>query len=147
MIGETYNLKPDENFEVFEFESVGLQGRISKVIVFSFYYENTWNLGFGDQKMDGNNWDDKVVSNNGDLVRVISTVAKAVYDFSDKWPNRQILIVPVDERRKKLYNRVFQKHVQEIPPEFEVLGFRNQKLQDYSPILFFDWFLLSRKKD
>lgn len=144
MIRESYPLQTDENREVFVFESIGIKGRIVKIIVFDLIQDDIWNLGFGDLHDDG--WDDEVISNNGDLVRVISTVAQAVLLFSDKWLERRILINPVDKKRKRLYNTVFKRRQNEITQYFEIIGSTDQGVQLYKPQVSFNLFLLARKK-
>jgi len=144
MIRESYSLIANENREVFAFESIGPRGRIAKIVVFDLVEGNVWNLGFGDRH-DGD-WDDEAISNNGDLVRVISTVAQAALQFSDRWPERRILISPVDEKRKRLYNTIFKRRHHEILQTFEVVGLTAQGVRLYEPDIFFHLFLLTRKK-
>ncbi len=144
MIQESYPLTADENREVFVFDSIGIKGRIAKIIVFDLVAEDVWNLGFGDRNND--DWDDEIISNNGDLVKVVSTVAQAAFQFSDRWPERRILINPVDEKRKKLYNTIFKRRHPEIEQIFEVTGMTAQGVRWYKPDIFFHLFLLTRKK-
>lgn len=144
MIHESYPLITDEKREVFIFESVGPKGRVRKIVIFDQIRADLWNLGFGDLLEQG--WDDAVITNNGDLVRVISSVAQATYKFSEKWPERKILISPVDEKRKQLYNTIFKRRYHEIMAIFEIKGLQGKKLQNYDPHTYFDLFLLSRKK-
>jgi len=144
MIQESYPLQSDDNREVFAFESIGNKGRIAKIIVFDLIVDDIWNLGFGDQQSDG--WDDEVISNNGDLVRVISTVAQAALLFSKKWPERRILINPVDEKRKRLYNAIFKRRQNEISQYFEITGSTEHGVQRYEPQILFNLFLLSPKR-
>ena len=144
MIQESYPLIADENREVFAFESIGSRGCIAKIIVFDLVAGDIWNLGFGDR--NNGNWDDEVISNNGDLVRVISTVAQAALQFSERWPERRILINPVDEKRKRLYNTIFKRRHHEIIQIFEVTGLTSQGMRPYEPDIFSHLFLLTRKK-
>lgn len=144
MIHESYPLITDEKREVFIFESVGPKGRVRKVVIFDQIRADLWNLGFGDLLEHG--WDDFVITNNGDLVRVISTVAQAIYQFSERWPERRILINPVDEKRKQLYNTIFKRRHQEVSDLFEIKGIEGETLRSYEPHILFDVFLLIRKK-
>lgn len=143
MIQDHYPLFANETREIFTFESIGPKGRIAKIIVFDLLQGNVWNLGFGDQLAD--DWDDAAISNNGDIVRVISTVAQAALDFSERWPERRILINPVDEKRKRFYNTIFKRRYHEITQVFEVKGWIKQGIYLYAPERSFDLFLLTRK--
>jgi hypothetical protein len=102
-----------------------------------------WNLGFGD--LQGVHINDSVVSNNHDIVKLIGTVAKIAYDFSDKFPKRGIEITPVDEKRKRLYNHVFRRHYEVINLNFHIICIHNAVAENYSPEKNYDKFRLKRK--
>ena len=68
---------------LFAFVSEGINGDIFKLIAFTPRDDGKWNLGFGDWGNDGV-VDDKVMTNNHDVVKVIGTVAKVTYDFFQK---------------------------------------------------------------
>jgi hypothetical protein len=56
---EAYELSFNENLTVFRFTSEGPKGRIKKVIEFSEFEKDVWNLGFGDETE--NDWDDRIM--------------------------------------------------------------------------------------
>lgn len=120
MLGETYQLHEFENATVFWFISTGDKGEITKVILLTPKSGNTWNLGFGDYHEGTVH--DGIISNNRDLRKVMSTVARACYEFFRLHPNQIISIQPVDHRRRNLYNLIFQKRWHEISPNFKVVG-------------------------
>ena len=126
------------------FISEGENKRIVKTVVFSPLGNRLWNLGFGDLQYSGY-IDDSVVSNNDDLIKVISTVAKIAYEFSEKYPLRRIQIKPVDEKRKRLYNHVFRRHYDTIDANFDIIGINEQEREIYSPKKNYDIFELNRK--
>jgi hypothetical protein len=127
----------------FEFESIGSKGVITKIVLFTKIKNRLWNLGFGDKLED--DWDDEVISNNGDLIKVIATVAAIANDFSEKWPARVIFIDPVDEKRKSLYNAVFKRNQTEIEQTFQILGFYRKHWRPFDAQKMFDKFQISRK--
>jgi hypothetical protein len=144
MIKDAYPYFPIGDNLFYGFWSEGVKGRILKVIVFTFERrKRKWNLAFGDWKNSG--LDDKVVTNNQDVVKVIGTVAKVTYQFFDDYPNAVLVIDPVDEKRKKLYNIVFQRHFETIKKEFKIIGFIGDKRRIYSPMKMYDSFELSLK--
>jgi hypothetical protein len=58
-------------------------------------------LGFGDLLPDGS-IDDKAISNNGDIVKVLVTVVDILKDFTSLYPSSQVFFVgSPDERTKK----------------------------------------------
>ena len=131
----------------FRFTSVGRKGEIEKIIEFSFIPKRPWNLGFGDVKDD--DWEDDVISNNNDFRKVLQTVANAVHEFCDMYPNAEIAFIPLDERRKLLYNRVFQQRWHEIEPLFNVkavdMKTEAPSFEFYNPKRVFDFFVIIRK--
>ena len=104
MIKESYVYIDVKNKTHYVFQSEGQSGKILKAVVFTNLGERLWNLGFGD--LQNGDIDNAIVSNNHDLVKVIGTVAKIAYEFSNNFPLRRILINPVDEKRKRLYNLI-----------------------------------------
>lgn len=123
---------------------IASRGRIVKVVVFELNKTGKWNLGFGDFT-DDFNIDDKIISNNQDVFKVISTVAKIAYQFLESYPDSIISIVPVDGKRKMLYNRVFQRHFEEIEQQFEVTGTINEHDEPYLTTKLYDAFSLKFK--
>jgi hypothetical protein len=144
MIKDAYTYFPIGDNLFYGFWSEGVKGRILKVIVFTFERrKRKWNLAFGDWK--NSDLDDKVMTNNQDVVRVIGTVAKVAYQFFDDYPNAVLVIDPVDDKRKKLYNIIFQRHFETIKQTFKIVGFIKKRKQDYSPQHSYDKFELSLK--
>jgi hypothetical protein len=125
------------------FESVGEKGSILKAVVFTQITKNTWNLGFGDLK--NQHIDDSIITNNQDAAKVIRTVAKIAFVFLVRNPKSVIVIKPVDEKRKKLYNSIFQRYFSEIEPIFDVCGVLGKKQEVYSPLKRYDRFKITFK--
>ena len=144
MVKEAYSYKDLHKKIVYFFESESQNKKIPKMVIFSNEGRGLWNLGFGDLQPDGN-IDDSVISNNDDLIKVISTVAKITYDFFGTYPLRRILIKPVDEKRKRLYNHVFRRHYDTISADFDIMGIVGRKKENYSPKKNYDKFVLNRK--
>jgi hypothetical protein len=143
MITESYHYIALKQQTRFVFESEGIQGKIIKIIEFSLLENGEWNLGFGDVK-DGR-IDDSVVSNNQDIVKVLQTVAKAIYEFLQTYPLSIIVINPVDEKRKRLYNTVFQRHFVDIESIFIITGIIKGEKEIYSPQKNYDNFQIRLK--
>jgi hypothetical protein len=144
-----YTLDPDYQPEVvtFRFTSIGKERSIEKIIEFTYIPNRPWNLGFGD--VQGDDWQDNVVSNNNDFRKVLQTVANAIHQFCDMYPNSEIAIFPLENRRKLLYNRVFQQKWHEIEPLFTVkavdMDKENPQFESYYPRKMFDFFVIKRK--
>lgn len=144
MIKDHYPLIPSKLENAFFFQSVGKKGIILKAIIFEDMQDNYYNLAFGDvvdMKLD-----DKIITNNNDLIKVISTVAKAIYLFAEKNPKAIIEIDPVDERRRWLYNKIFKRRHLEIVDIFEIIGIKGEQKEKYNPEYFYDEFEIHLKK-
>lgn len=98
MIKDSYDYFPSANKTLYFFESEGSQGKIHKVIIFTYAGKNLWNLAFGDLK--NADIDDSVISNNHDIVKLISTIAKAVYEFSAEFLQESLLLDPLMKNAK-----------------------------------------------
>lgn len=144
MVENSYPIISFEHSTRFLFVSEGSKGKILKAISFDRLSNGKWNLGFGDLK--NGQIDDEVISNNQDIAKVLGAVAKAAFEFSEKYPERNIVIYPVDAKRKRLYNLVFQRRLPEITTVFEVLGEIAGRLKPYNPKKTYDSFELIRKK-
>jgi hypothetical protein len=144
MVKNAYPLRQNDDATQFVFFSEGSKGRVMKAVIISPYDRNRWNLAFGDVQPDGE-IDDIVMTNNNDVAKVIGTVAQAALLFSERHPECSLVIYPVDEKRKRLYNLVFQRRFKEIQAIFEILGKQKGLWKPYSPKLEFDAFELFRK--
>jgi hypothetical protein len=143
MIEETYPHFPIGDELFWGFKSEGVKGIIPKVVLFTPLGRNKWNFAFGDWR--NNDVDDKIMTNNQDVVKVIGTVAKIAIEFFTYHPNAVLVIKPVDEKRKKLYNIVFQRHFETVKSHFKIVGFIGKKRRVYSPNKMYDYFELSIK--
>jgi len=124
--------------------------RIIKAVDFSpIGVENIYNLGFGDLLPDGS-LDVNVKSNNGDILKVLSTVVHITRDFTTRFPAIEIFFIGSTEERTKLYARILKMYYREFRKEFKISGLI-QKSNSYSAVPFeandaFDYFAFLIKK-
>jgi hypothetical protein len=77
---ESYPFQREEISE-YTFISNGPKGQITKVVQFQpLQRENLYNIGFGDLTASGT-VDDKIESNNDDIVKVLATVIHIIQNF------------------------------------------------------------------
>lgn len=118
-----YVYKSAKKFLVYEFVSVGLKGRIKKVVKYSFTgVENVYNLGFGDLNEETNEIDDLSVTNNGDSEKVLATVVSTIFAFTEQYPNALVVATGSTLARTRLYRMGISKHLKEIELHFAVYG-------------------------
>jgi hypothetical protein len=78
-------------------------------------------------------------------VKVISSVAKATYEFFDYHPDATLEIHAVDDKRLRFYNTIFKRRYQEIRDTFVIKGLFGDLYEDYKPERFYDGFELFLK--
>lgn len=95
------------------FISIGKR-RIVKVVDFiPTARKNIVNMGFGDLQPDGS-INDSISSNNGDLIKVLSTVIDIFRDFTIKNPDIEIFFIGSTAERTRLYGRILKTHYEEF---------------------------------
>jgi len=89
-------------------------------------YSHIYNLAFGDKLETSDNniitIDDKINTDNGDRDKVLATVASAVYDYTNKYPDRWIIFSGSDEVRTRLYRMAITKNFAELCEDFHIFG-------------------------
>ena len=118
-----YDFIANKEKNYFQFISDGPKGRILKVVEFTkLENENVFNLGFGDWDEANKKINDIVVTNNGDSIKVLATVASTIYDFTRKNPKAIIFITGSTEVRTRLYRMGITNNLEEIKKDFLVFG-------------------------
>lgn len=101
------------------FTSTGKKN-IEKVVDFiPLGIRNILNLGFGDLLPDGS-IDDKINSNNGDIVTVLATVIGILKDFTAEFPQSEIYFMGSTVERTRLYARILKTYYASFSKEFTI---------------------------
>jgi len=118
-----YLYKSEESFKVYEFISEGPKGSIKKIVQFTETSILTvFNLAFGDYDENTKTSNDLSVTNNGDSLKILATVASTVYAFMEKYPNSSIFATGSTSVRTRLYRRGITNNLAEINKDFDVYG-------------------------
>jgi len=126
-----YLYKTEQKFTIYEFVSEGPKGRIRKMVEYTeTATENVYNLGFGDYDEIANAINDISVTNNGDSLKVLATVASTVYAFLEKHPNAYILATGSTNVRTRLYRMGITNNLAEINEDFVVYGLTDKGIWD-----------------
>ena len=122
-----YLYKSEEEFKVYSFISEGVRGTIKKMVIFSYTGEQKiYNLGFGDYDPETKTINDEIITNNGDSLKVLATVASTVYAFSKKNPKAWILATGSTNVRTRLYRMGITNNITEINKDFVVFGLNKE---------------------
>ncbi len=146
MLLDKYDLKSDKSQNIFEFVSDGKKGKITKVIQYSeTHLKDFYNIGFGDRENDTGEVNDEVISNNGDSLKVLATVAFTVYSFTERIPDAWIFAIGNNKARTRLYQMGISNNLKEIENDFEILGLRNDHWEKFRRSTNYEAFLVRRK--
>ena len=118
-----YIYKSEPKLLKFEFISEGSKGLIKKLVEYTeTETENVFNLGFGDFDEKTGDIDDLPVTNNGDSLKVLATVASTVYAFMKDRPKAIIFASESTNVRTRLYRMGISNNLDEINEDFNVYG-------------------------
>ena len=119
-----YLYRSEPFLKVYEFTSEGTKGSIKKMVQFTDTgMENVYNLAFGDYNDETKSINDLAVTNNGDSLKVLATVASTVYAFTEKYPNAWIVATGSTNVRTRLYRMGITNNLAEIKEDFDVYAF------------------------
>lgn len=120
---DRYALKAGRNFTTFEFLSEGRRGQILKVIQFEpLHLPNLYNLAFGDKDIETGELNDKIVTDNGDLEKVLITVVTALYAFAERYPKTWVYATGSTSSRTRLYRMGINKYIDIVTTDFDIMG-------------------------
>jgi hypothetical protein len=159
---EKYQVETTVNKLVYTFESVGekiIQKRVEyqRFSKYELLFNNLpidaeiYNLAFGDVNEDSSDFSDEVISNNGDMNKILATVAGTVYDFWEYHPNAIIFFKGSQPKGKEhtrtyLYQRKIERFIREISDEVYVFGQIGETLELFNKDKKYNAFLIIRKK-
>jgi hypothetical protein len=146
MKDQRYQLEATPTYMAYEFTSEGPKGSIPKIIKYTITDNpNVYNLGFGDKIEETDDFDDEIISDNKDSVRVLSTVAASVYIFTDNYPNFSVLATGSTNARTRLYRIGISNNLKEIQEDYLVLGYLDNKWELFEKNKDYSAFLIKRK--
>jgi hypothetical protein len=144
-----YNYRSENLFLFYEFLSEGPKGLVKKMVEYTETdTQNVCNLGFGDYHEETNGINDLSVTNNGDSLKVLATVASTVYAFTEKYPTAWILATGSTAVRTRLYRMGITNNLVEIKEDFIVLGYtKDEQWEEFIIGEDYEAFLLTKKEN
>ncbi|HBX50761.1 MAG: hypothetical protein A2275_13705 [Bacteroidetes bacterium RIFOXYA12_FULL_35_11] len=124
-----YEYSTEKDLYFFEFESIGIKGKIKKIVQYSeMSVKGFYNLGFGDYNEITKEIDDEIITNNGDGLKVLATVVSTLYSFTGKYPEANIFATGNNEARTRLYRMGITNYLEELKQDFLVYGLRKDEI-------------------
>ena len=146
MRNDQYDVEITSSPATYIFVSEGRKGRITKIVKYTeLDNSGIYNLGFGDKLGDSDDFDDKIVSNNGDSQKILATVGATIYDFTDKNPTAFVVMKGSSLARTRLYRINISNFWAEIHQDFYVFGQLDKRWQPFEKNQDYAAFLLKRK--
>ncbi|WEK34205.1 MAG: hypothetical protein P0Y53_17090 [Candidatus Pseudobacter hemicellulosilyticus] len=144
---EVYQLSyRSESGHLFEFVSIGKRGNIRKRVEFQqTQWSNVFNLAFGDVD-DMGALNDRQVTDNGDMVKVLATIGSVVREYASRHPERSILIVGSTPGRARLYRMALALNEEELSAEFGLFTFEGMAKVPFQKGTDIDTFLINLKQ-
>lgn len=97
-----YEYSAENELNIFEFDSVGTKGKITKIVQYTeMSVKGYYNLGFGDLDFETREVNDEIVTNNGDGQKVLATVVSTIYAFTGKNPEAYVYATGSSEARTR----------------------------------------------
>lgn len=160
---EVYQFQSIEEDSFYVFVSEGIQGKIKKAVLISplsddldEYFYPMFNLAFGDLVAFEGSWilDDSVRTGNGDMPKVVATVAAIAMDFLGKHPYcslsfqgyiDQKSVLLGKNQRNMLYQRGIDSNWGELSSKLRFWSVKAGKLETYAPGNAYDRILVKLK--
>ncbi|WP_411835944.1 DUF6934 family protein [Myroides odoratimimus] len=124
----SYSFTTDRENSIYEFTSIGKNQAIKKLIIFTPVEGEykVYNLSFGDRtNYDGDllRINDRIVSNNGDMNKVLATIFRAVLKFTEGKDFYKIYFTGSTPSRTRLYRMAISNNYAELSKHFSIYGF------------------------
>lgn len=132
---ESYTLfSPEEN--IYYFESKGVNGTIIKAVIFNEYEPNVYNMALMDYNIEKEEFSDTSSSNNGDIAKVMATVAEIIHAYLQQHQKHIVYFEGNTSAKNKLYNRIIKNNYDFFTEFYEIRGKINiegETQEIYSP--------------
>lgn len=123
MLESRYLFEISPDVLTFEFDSVGPKGTVAKVVRYSeINVRGIYNLGFGDKDPQSEHIDDLNITNNNDSQKVLATVARTLYVFTEQYPDAIVFAAGSTLARTRLYRMGITNNLAAIEQDFDIFG-------------------------
>lgn len=146
MIDNRYPFESSPDLLTFEFVSIGTKGTVIKVVLYKeINVRGFYNLGFGDKDPNTGYISDLTVTNNNDSQKVLATVARTLYLFTERYPNAVVLATGSTLARTRLYRIGIANNLADIEKDFVVLGLTEDNWEPFHKNIIYHSFAVRRK--
>ncbi len=126
-----YVMTPFEQHYIYTFKSIGIKGKITKLVIFQHIHKHEFNVALVDYDRVAQIADDNNVTDNGDMFVVLTTVMDIVADFLEQYPKSTLFVEGKSKVRQRLYSRVIRNHFEAISDKYIVGGILEDMQREY----------------
>jgi hypothetical protein len=140
-----------KDWMAFRFLTDGPKGQIWKIVQFApVGRRGYYSLAFGDLKDDGE-LDDNSISNNGDTIKILATVAATVTAFLDRYPRCRVIFQGNTAARTRLYRMAINASLPKLETAFVIEGLERLEdgllyLRKFNPLGNYEAFIVRRRR-
>lgn len=146
MLEERYYINSSPDFLDFEFSSISPKGAITKVVRYrEINVKGIYNLGFGDKEPVSGYINDLTITNNRDSQKVLATVARTLYLFTDHYPEAIVIASGSTAVRTRLYRMGITNNLTAIEQDFHILGLTETDWEPFRKDVTYQAFSVRRK--
>ncbi len=145
----SYTFFNEPNTTEYHFESIGSNGIIHKIVVFSEAVPHLFifNLGLADLDSKTGEMSDMTVSNNGDTHKILATIFQITVDYCQKNPNHLIAFEGTNLARNRLYRMAINHAFDDISEYFLLYGFSENIWEKFEKNKDYEIFWLKENND
>lgn len=125
---------------------MGPKGIVTKVVRYrEINVRGIYNLGFGDKDLQTGYISDIAVTNNNDSQKVLATVAKTLYIFTDRYTEAIIIATGSTDARTRLYRMGIANNLAAIQQDFVIAGLTEDGWEPFSKNVTYGAFSVRRQ--
>ena len=137
-----YDFQIGAEARTFFFISKGPRTIAKQVIYAETTLPEFFNLALADVEEDGSQ-NFYSVRNNGDLERIMATVAQTLLVFFRTYPSAKVAFTGSTPARTRLYQIILAREIQAVATDFVLSGVKNNNLEDFRPNRDYDGFVIA----
>jgi hypothetical protein len=146
---ERYPYRVYDDCHLFEFESTGRNGTVTKRVIITprVVDDALWNIALGDWDHVAGRFDPDHVADNGDTLKILGTVAWVAREFLNKYPDRAVVIQGSDAIRNRLYQMGIGKYISEIIAHVGIFGVVDNTYEVFQHGVNYDRFIAVKRDE
>lgn len=120
---EKYQLRASTDFRIFDFVSVGPNGKFHKRVIFAkTSYAGVYSLNLADYDHVNDYLDYYSISDNGDREKILATVVSCLFAFFNEYPGVYVYATGSTPVRTRLYRIGISKYFERMETDFNIFG-------------------------